>query len=315
VGAVSRPGFGLSQIRIAFDAGWTPRVRRLFALTGYGIMAFTIGWALANKGLGADLTVWNRVGDEVRQGINPYYPAAINVQNFFYAPPLALLFAGVSWLPVPVLAVGVFALELAALRYIAGSWLRVGYLGLIPITGGELAAGQFNLVIAAGLTAAMRGDSRLALVGALAKLSPVFAIRDWRRSGVLLAVLVLFTLPVAGWWVDWARQLTYGSTLQLGYQVPEVARVAVAVGLVAFAPRSRRTGALAAAIAIPGLYSYSLVLLYPLVMDPKLGAWIASWRALPGVGRRRVPAFGAPRSYPVSATVEALEPVAVAIET
>ncbi len=277
-------------------------------------MAFTIAWALANKGLGADLTVWDRVGDEVRRGISPYYPAAINVQNFFYAPPLALLFAGVSWLPMPVLAIGVFALELASLRYLAGSWLRVGYLGLIPITGGELAAGQFNLVIAAGLAATLRGDSRLAVVGALAKLSPVLAIRDWRRAGIVLAILALATLPVGGWWLDWGRQLQYGSTLELGYPVPIVARFALALGLISFAPRSRRTGVLAAAIAIPGLYSYSLVLLYPLVMDPNLGAWIASWRALPGVGRRRVPAFRAPRAYPVGASLDAPEPVAIAVE-
>jgi hypothetical protein len=312
--AISRPGFGLSKIRLAIDAGLTPRFKRLASATGYGILAFTIAWALANKGLGADLTVWDRVGDQVRQGISPYYPASINVQNFFYAPPIALLFAAVSWLPVQVLALAVFAVELAALRYVAGSWLRVGYLGLIPITGGELAAGQFNLVIAAGLAATLRGDPRLAVVGALAKLSPVLAIRDWRRAAPALAVLALVTLPVAGWWLDWAGQLAYGSTLELGYPVPIVARLAVAIGLVAFAPRSRRTAVLAAAIAIPGLYSYALVLLYPLLMDANVGAWIASWRALPGVGRRRVPAFGAPWSYPVATTIEAREPVPVLIE-
>ena len=264
--AMSRSGFGLSQIRIALEAGLTPRFRRLASLTGYAIMAVTIAWALANKGLGADLTVWDRVGDEVRRGIDPYYVAPLNGLNLFYAPPWALALGAVSWLPVPVVALGIFALELACLRYVAGSWLRVGYLGLIPITGGELVAGSFNLVIAAALAATLRGDSRLATLGALAKLSPVLAIRDWRRAAWVLGICFVITLPVAGWWLDWARQLAYASTLHLGFEVPVVGRWAVALALIGLAPRSRRIGVLAAALAIPGLYSYSLVLLYPLLV-------------------------------------------------
>ncbi len=242
--------------------GLTPRVRILASLMGYGVTAFTIGWVLANRGLGADLAVWTRVGDEVRQGISPYHQVSALVLNFAYAPPWALAFGATSWLPgFPVL---VFLLELACLRYIAGSWLRVGYLGLIPITGGELAAGQFNLVIGAGLAAAMRGNSRLAVVGALAKLSPVLAIREWRRPLAVLLVCLAVTLPVAGWWFDWLRELQYLSALSIGFPIPVTLRLAV--GLVILAVwRSPRAGVLAAAVAVPSLTSYSVVLLYPLL--------------------------------------------------
>jgi hypothetical protein len=250
-------------------AGATPRVRLLAAALGYGITAVTIAWSLTQRGLGADLAVWDRVGDEVRAGIDPYYHAAINVQNFFYAPPLALVFGATSWLPIVVQAGCVFAIELVCLRYVAGSWMRVGYLGLIPITGGELVAGSFNFVIAAGLLASMRGDPRLTVIGALSKLSPVLAIRDWRRAIPITALALAVTIPVASWWASWVQELQYGATLGLGFPVPLVLRVAVALALVAWRPRSRRVGALAAAIAIPGLYSYSIVLLYPLLRSDR----------------------------------------------
>jgi len=246
--------------------GWTPRIRLLTSLVGYAVIAVTIAWAFANKGIGSDLTIWERAGADVRAGASPYYVTNPFLM-FFYSPPWALLFGATTWLPQPILIGLIFVIELASLRYIAGSWQRVGYLGLIPITGGELAASQFNLLVAAGLTAAMRDDGRLAVLGAFAKLSPALAIREWRQSVVVLAIGLAVTIPFAAWWVDWGRTLIYASSLEIGFQVPIVWRLALALVLIARWPRSRPIGALAAAIAIPGLYSYSIVLLYPLFVD------------------------------------------------
>jgi hypothetical protein len=245
--------------------GWTPRIRLLTSIGGYAVMALTIAWAFSNKGVGTDLFTWERVGAEVRSGVSPYY-ATNPVLTFYYAPPWALIFGATTWLPQPVLIGLIFAIELASLRFIAGSWQRVGYFGLIPITGGELAASQFNLLVAAGIAMAMLGDGRLAVLTALAKLSPALAIREWRRSIVVLAVLVAVTIPVAAWWADWIRSLQYASSQDYGFPVPVVWRWALAGLLILRFPRSRPIGGLAAAIAIPGLYSYSLVLLYPLAV-------------------------------------------------
>ncbi len=184
---------------------------------------------------------------------------------FFYAPPWALLFGATSWLPPIVQAGLVLAAELLALRYIAGSWLAAGYFGLFPITGAELGNGSFNLVVAAGIAAAMRGDGRLAAWTALAKFSPILAVRDFRRAALVLVIAGLITLPVLGWWFDWLRLLTTtNESVAIGYQVWWPGRVAAALVLMAVVRKPWARG-LAAAIAVPALYSYSLVLLYPLV--------------------------------------------------
>jgi hypothetical protein len=247
------------------------RYRLLASLTGYAISGFAAwflltsypGWA------GRDVDVWVRVGGAVRDGISPYAPGAWH-EAFFYAPPWAVLFGATSWVGKPLLWAMIAGCELLALRYIAGSWLRVGYFGLCFLTGAEVVSGAFNLVVAAGLTAAVRGDSRLVALTGLAKLSPVLAIREWRGPALVLGASVLLTLPVLGWWGDWIGQLVAasGANAQIGYQeVPWLARVVVAAAVVGLW-RSPRAGALAAAIAIPGLYAISVVLLYAAVAQP-----------------------------------------------
>lgn len=238
-------------------------VRLLASLTGYGITIAVIAWSLANRGLAPDLAIWNRVGDQVRSGISPYGQDLPYNALFFYSPPWALAFGAVSWLPTALQALLVFALEVASLRYVAGSWLRVGYFGLCFVTGGELANGSFNLFLAASVLLAVRGDPWLAVIGALAKVSPALAIRQWRRAGLVLLACVLATLPVAGWWVDWVHQLQFASTLDIGFAIPEFIRLPLAIALMALW-RSPRARILAAAIAVPSLVIYSVVLLYPL---------------------------------------------------
>lgn len=251
------------------------RVRLLASLTGYAITAFVVWWQWTSNfgGLPPDLAIWDRVGDQVVQGISPYAFAAVHwTQLFFYAPPWALAFGLTSWLPPIVQAGLVLVLGVAGLRYIAGSWLRVGYFGLIPLTGAELGNGSFNLVVAASIAAAMRGDGRLAAWCSLAKVSPILAVRDYRRAALVLVVAAAVTLPAWHWWLEWIELLLWtNANFAIGYQVWFPGRVAAAVALVVLVQRPWARG-LAAAIAIPALYSYSLVLLYPLI------AYAAWWR-------------------------------------
>lgn len=245
------------------------RYRLLASLTGYAITAFVAwyvlfslpGWA------GRDVDVWLRVGTEARAGVSPYATGALE-SSFYYAPPWALLLGATTWVGKPVLWALIAILEILALRSIAGSWLRVGYFGLCFLTGAEIVSGAFNLVVAAGLAAAIRGDSRLAAFTALAKLSPALVIRDVRGPAIVLGACLLVTVPVLGWWADWVAALATASgsyTASVGYhEIPLAARLVVALTIVALW-RSPRAGAFAATIAIPGLYAISAVLLYALV--------------------------------------------------
>ncbi len=248
------------------------RYRLAASLTGYGITAFVALFLLLNHPgwAGRDVDLWIRVGGQVRAGMSPYGEAGLGT-TFYYAPPWAMLLGAVSWIGKPLLWGLIAVLEVAALRYIAGSWLRVGYFGLCFLTGAEIVSGAFNLVVAAGLAAAIRGDSRLAAATALAKLSPALAIRDWRGALFVLAAALVVTLPVLAWWGDWIAALASAPMAQasLGYyQFPFIARLAVALAVLGLW-RSPRAGALAAALAIPGLYSISVVLLYALVAEPR----------------------------------------------
>jgi hypothetical protein len=243
-------------------------LRLLASLTGYGITAYVAWFLLTNYPgwAGRDVDLWLRVGSDVRTGINPYADAGVGV-TFFYGPPWALLWAVTSWMGKPLLWALIAVTEVLALRYIAGSWLRVGYFGLCFLTGAEIVSGAFNLVVAAGLVAAMRGDSRLAALVALAKLSPALAIREIRGPAVVLALSLLVTAPVFGLWADWIDALVRAPTAQaaLGFhEIPWVVRLGVALAILALW-RTPRAGALAAAVAIPALYTISLVLLYAVV--------------------------------------------------
>jgi hypothetical protein len=251
----------------------THRARLAFALSaaGYAFTAILL-YSLFAGGIftypGADAFVWDRVGDEVRAGISPYYFAGQTAQGFFYAPPWAILFAALSWLPIEVTGFAVILCEVAALRYIAGSWLRVGYLCWFPLVPFELAGSQWNIVIAAAIAAAMRGRPLGAVVTAAAKFSPALAIdpRQWRQVLVPAALLVAVTLPWWHLWPEWIDQLrvSYGRSIAITQvEIPLLPRAIVALAL-ALTGRPVLRG-LAAIIAIPAIYWISPILLLALV--------------------------------------------------
>lgn len=241
----------------------------LFGLSvaGYLVMAYIIWWGFSVGHFhapGGDAAVWDRAGDDVRAGRTPYELVRDNpTDSFWYAPPFAAVFAVTSLLP-PVASWLLFVgLEVAALRYVAGSWRGVGIAGLFPLTAFELVSGNFNLVIAAGIVAAVRGHPALATLMSFAKLSPALAVspRDWRPAVRAAAVAGLVSLPVWWLWVPWVQTMiaAYGQPLGMQIPVPFPVRLALAGGLLLlWRPWSR---ALAAAIAIPAFYWASFVVL------------------------------------------------------
>ena len=107
-----------------------------FALSvgGYVFAGLMVALALPIVGWEGDVgRLFDPVGDAFRAG-EPIYLTGVPTP-FFYAPPWALGFGLVSWLPVSVQVALVWAVNLAALRYMAGSWLRLGWLAWFLVTG------------------------------------------------------------------------------------------------------------------------------------------------------------------------------------
>jgi hypothetical protein len=245
------------------------------AASGYALTAGILAWGFGSERFaipGGDALIWDRVGDALRAGTEVYVRTPTLSDTFWYAPPWAVIFAAVSWLPVQVTAVAIIAAEVAALRYIAGSWLRVGYLCWLPLVAFELPSSQINLIMAAAIAAALRGEPRAAVVMAAAKLSPLLAIDppQWRKVLPVAGILVALTLPWWFLWPAWVSHLTssYGANLAPGatIAVPLLPRLLVAVALLAV--RRPWTRGLAAIIATPSIYWVSGVLLLGLVPAP-----------------------------------------------
>ncbi len=254
----------------------SPPARLALSFLGYAITVGVMAYIFTLGSFAHDAVIWDRVGDQVRAGVSPYGLGYVQEFVFLYSPPWALIFAAVSWLPFEVLVASLLALEVAALRVCAGSWRRVGYLGLFPIFGFELAVGQINLLIAAAVALALRGDGRLAVLAALAKISPALAIGEVRRPLIVLAICLAATIPVAHLWNEWFEQLRVMSTM-VGAPVPYVVRLAVAGAFLAI--RRPWARGVAVIVAIPNLTANAYVLLAAL---------------MPPVGRSRAHAGGNP---------------------
>ena len=215
---------------------------------------------------GRDELIWDRVGDALWTGAPVYYNAPRLTDSFVYAPPLAVVFGAVSWLPIDAQHALFFVLKVVSLRVIAGSWIGAGIACWFPLVAFDLGGGNFNLLVAAAIVAAVLGRPHLAIWAALAKVSPLLAIhpREWRPAIVTLLIAVVITLPWLHLWPEWLGLLAIdaGRTAELGPQIPipwAVRLAGAAVLLVVV--RTRWARALAAAVAIPAFYWVSLVIL------------------------------------------------------
>jgi hypothetical protein len=233
-----------------------------------GGVAFTVVQLVvgAQAGLfpipGGDELIWDRVGDSIWTGSPIYYLAPVATDSFWYSPPLAVLFGLISWLPVVAQHWLFTVLKVASLRIIAGSWIGAGIACWFPLVAFEFGGGNFNLLIAAGIVAAVARRPALAVLGGLAKLGPALAIdpRDWRRAALVTLLLVAMTIPWLQLWPEWIAHLIANIGTPLGPQIPisfPTRLVAAFLILVVF--RTPWARAVAATIAIPAFYWGSLV--------------------------------------------------------
>jgi len=211
-------------------------------------------------------------GGDVRDVFRPAgdaFLAGRPVYNFtyppyFYSPPITLLFAALSPVPVTGQWLLVNLLNFAALRYVARSWRRVGYLLWIPTIPFEIALANVNLIVAAAVVAAVR-EGRTALPAALTfvKLSPVLAVdpRKWRPFLLWTALGIAVTLPWWWLWPQWIEQLVRNWNAPVGNLIPIPLLVRAPIGLALVATRTRLGRVTGAVIAIPAFYWLSLVTL------------------------------------------------------
>lgn len=213
---------------------------------------------------GGDELIWDRVGDAIWTGAPIYYRAPILTDSFWYAPPLAVLFGTVSWLPI-VLQHWLFTvLKVGAMRLIAGSWIGAGIACWFPLVAFEFGGGNFNLLVAASIVAAVRGMPQLAVVGAFAKFGPALAIdpRQWRKALPVVVVGLAITVPWLYLWPEFMNHILTNIGSPLGPQIPIPFWVrVVAAGALLLVTRSGWARALAATMAIPAFYWGSLVIL------------------------------------------------------
>lgn len=265
-------------------------VGRWFAARPYLLNALAIAGAFVAGGqillwsvMGAwpfhDTAAYWLAGRHLLDGAPVYYPGSY--LEFLYAPPLAVLAAPFSLLPLGLVTAALFGAQVLALRYVAGSWRAAGLVSWLPFVPRELVTGNVDLLMAAVLLAGIRGRAGWAVgLFSLAKFSPALVLsrRTLRDAALTALLLIALSLP---WWHLWPEWIATLGTAGGQTWLPIAPRLVIAAGLLAL--RRPWATALAAGIATPAFHEHSFVLLLP-------GArllWTQRKAALPGLGGER----------------------------
>lgn len=235
------------------------------ALSGWAIGVLIFVSLLARDGgaaVGVDLAAYLRAGDDLAAG-NAVYVGQIGQPGVFsYAPPWAVLFAALSWVPDAVMQVAMMALGLVSIRYVAGSWLWAGLVFLYPVSTLVLQAGNIEFLIAAAIVMAAKGHAGPVAIMGLAKISPFMAVPrpGWREAALAVAAAVLITLPWLHLWPEWiAYLLRQPASIAIHIGPPWYFRLPFAVALLVL--RRPWATALAVVVAMPSLWLGTLVIL------------------------------------------------------
>lgn len=236
------------------------------SLTGVGVTIIAIG-QLYPSGLtaGVDLAAYIRAGTAIREG-GAVYTTGVATGGFIYPPTWAVLFAPLSLIPGSILQAVIMALDVLVLRYVLGSWLSVGLMGLYPLTWFGLGSGNVDILIAGAIVAAWKQSSVPLAVMTFTKLSPGFALdfRRIREFTIACLILVAITAPWLDLWYEYAQFLAAQPAIA-GTVVPIPWYVRLPFALLLLIPRRPWTSALGAIVAIPTWYWYtSLILIAPL---------------------------------------------------
>ena len=233
-------------------------------LVGLGVLVYLV----SREGLsvGVDLQAYLRAGDDLLAG-DPVYRGQIGeMGTFSYAPPWAVTFAALGWLPDTIVFVLIMVASLLAIRYVAGSWLWSGLVLLYPVSSMVIWAGNIEFLIAAAIVLAARGHAGPLAFAALAKVSPILAVpRDgWREAALVIGAALLITLPWLHLWPEWVEYLLrQPSTIAIHIGPPWYLRLPFALALLLL--RRPWASALAVIVAMPSLWLGTLVILNAVV--------------------------------------------------
>jgi hypothetical protein len=262
VGPAVRRRFGVG------DTPWANALLNVLAIVGAVLTIGVLAWGISTGRFavpGGDVTNYLAAGKRLTDGA-VVYAGAWNVPGtVYYAPPIIVAFGALAYLPGVLIWIALCVLDLAGLRYVAGSWRAAGLWGLVPLTGFELAGGNPNFAIVAAILLAARGSSGPLALAALVKIGPAFALplRGIRSFTIWLVIALAITIPWLGLWPQWIAFLL---AAPLGGAwpviVPLVVRAPIALVLLAL----RRDGArmLAACLLTPGFYivtAYATIIL------------------------------------------------------
>jgi hypothetical protein len=242
---------------------------RLFGVTlalgGWVFGAGVFLYLVARDGglaVGVDLAAYLRAGDDLVAGAPVYIGQIGQLDAFSYAPPWAVLFGALSWVPDMVMQVGMMALGLLAIRYVAGSWLWSGLVFWYPVSVMVLHSGNIEFLIAAAIVLAVRGHAGPLAFTALAKIAPILAVprAGWREAALVIGVALLVTLPWLHLWPEWIEYLLrQPTTIYIHIGPPWYVRLPFALALLLV--RRPWTSALAVVVAMPSLWLGTLVIL------------------------------------------------------
>ncbi len=275
----------------ASPASWTNALLNVLAVAGACVTVGVIAWGIS-AGIfgvpGGDVASYMAAGQRLVQGA-PVYIGAWNAPGtVYYAPPIIVTFGALSFLPAIPVWLALCALDLAGLRYLAGSWRAAGLWGLLPLTAFELVGGNPNIAIVAAILMASRGSAGPLALATLVKLGPVFGLplRGVRTFALWMLVALVITLPWLGLWPQWVSYLlTAPLSGAWPVIVPLVVRAPIALGLLAL--RKDWARMLAACLLIPGFYivtAYSTIILVVRLLGDLRAERLARAQS-PAVGR------------------------------
>jgi hypothetical protein len=232
---------------------------------GIGIFAYLI---VRDGGLavGVDLQAYLLAGDNLLAGRDVYWGQLGQANAFYYAPPWAVAFAALSWVPDLAMQGAMMGLGLVAIRYAVGSWLWAGLVFWYPVSIMVLQAGNIEFLIAAVMVLAARGHAGPLAFTAFAKVAPIFGVprNGWREAALVIGVAVLVTLPWLNLWPTWIESLLSQPTqTDVHIGPPWYLRLPFALALLLL--RRPWAQALAVVVAMPAFWWGSLVLLIAVI--------------------------------------------------
>jgi len=269
------------------------RFLRFGSAAGYGLgLAAVVIIVAAQNGLGYDVHAYWLAGRHILDGSPLYAVEPLTTFGAFRYPPLfAQLAAPFALLPEPAFSWLWRGVCVVSLRYLAGSWLAMGFWLLVPLTLTELSSANVTFPVAAMTLLALRGNATLLPVAAILKFGPALALpyvwivmRSARRGlltglGALALAVAGSVLLAPGAWRDYVDSLAYGADYALNDRdllrilpnaLPDFAlRFALGAALVATAIgyRSDRLVYVATVVTAPVLWVSRLM---PLFVVPRL---------------------------------------------